>query len=181
MENVNKIDPSSVSRTAIDTGRADELRTAIELMHFAYRAMIAKPDQVLAARGFTRVHHRVLYFVARSPETSVNTLLRTLGVTKQALNRPLRELVAAGLVSMARSTDDARVKRLRLTAAGRRLEQRLSSLQQEQFARAFAAAGASAEAGWRRAMAALAAPELQKSGRQLPGRQRPFGKAAIRR
>ena len=45
--------------------------TAIELMHFAYRAMIAKPDQVLAARGFTRVHHRVLYFVARSPETSV--------------------------------------------------------------------------------------------------------------
>lgn len=175
MENVNKLDPS-----AFGNGRADALRTAIELMHFAYRAMIAKPDQVLAARGFTRVHHRVLYFVARSPETSVNTLLRTLGVTKQALNRPLRELVAAGLVSMERSANDARVKRLRLTAAGRRLEQRLSSLQQEQFARAFATAGASAEMGWRRAMAALAAPELQKSGRQLPGSERLIDKEATR-
>ena len=180
MKNVNKLDPGSVSGTADGADRADELRTAIELMHFAYRAMIAKPDQVLAARGFTRVHHRVLYFVARSPATSVNTLLRTLRVTKQALNRPLRELVAAGLVSMERSADDGRVKHLRLTAAGRRLEQRLSSLQQEQFGRAFAIAGPSAEAGWRRAMAALAAPELQKSGRQLPGTDQPVGKESIR-
>lgn len=167
MKNVNKVDQSGYGR------RADDLRTAIELMHFAYRAMIARPDEVLAARGFTRVHHRVLYFVARSPGMSVNTLLRTLGVSKQALNRPLRELAATRLVAMDRSGEDARIKRLHLTAAGRRLEQKLSTLQQEHFARAFEFAGSAAEAGWRRAMSALAAAELRKSGRELPGVEQP--------
>jgi DNA-binding MarR family transcriptional regulator len=159
------VDPSAA--------RSEELSTAIELLHFAYRAMIAKPDEVLAARGFTRVHHRILYFVARSPDLSVNTLLRTLGVTKQALNRPLRELCSESLIAMERSVDDARVKRLRLTPAGRRLEARLSALQQEHFATAFDFAGHAAEAGGRRAMAALAAPELLKSGRELPGLELP--------
>ncbi|MDQ6619347.1 MAG: MarR family winged helix-turn-helix transcriptional regulator [Pseudomonadota bacterium] len=153
----------------VDVKRAQELSTAIELVHFGFRAMIARPDEVLAKRGLTRVHHRILYFVARSPELSVNTLLRTLGVTKQALNRPLRDLCAQGLVRMERSQDDGRVKRLRLTATGARLEARLSSLQQEHFAAAFERAGRDAEAGWRAAMAALASPELIKSGRDLPG------------
>ena len=157
----------------IDPMRAEALNAAIELVHFAYRAMIAKPDEVLAARGLTRVHHRILYFAARSPGMSVNTMLRTLGVTKQALNRPLRELTKARLITMERSDQDARVKRLRLTAAGRRLESRLSALQQQHFATAFAFAGSTAEAGWRRAMAALAAPELRKSGRELPGVELP--------
>lgn len=157
----------------IDPTRNEALNAAIELVHFAYRAMIAKPDEVLAARGLTRVHHRVLYFAARSPGMSVNTMLRTLGVTKQALNRPLRDLARARLITMDRSDEDARVKRLRLTAAGRRLESRLSALQQQHFATAFSFAGGAAEAGWRRAMAALAAPELRKSGRVIRGVELP--------
>jgi DNA-binding MarR family transcriptional regulator len=152
---------------AIDLNRADALRTAVELVHFGYRAMIARPDRVLARRGLTRVHHRVLYFVGRTPGASVNTLLRTLGVSKQALNAPLRTLYAQGLIACARDRRDARVKCLALTPAGRRLEARLSALQQAHFAAAFAAAGAEAEAGWRVAMHALAAPELARSGRVL--------------
>lgn len=164
----------------LDPIRAEELSTAVELVHFAYRSMIARPDRVLAARGLTRVHHRILYFVARLPGTSVNTLLRTLGVTKQALNGPLRDLHRQGLISEERSPADARVKQLALSPSGRRLERRLSALQQAHFGAAFAAAGPQAEAGWRVAMRALAEPELAKSGRRLPeGRSRPG--AAVRR
>ena len=152
----------------IDPIRADALRAAVELVHFAYRAMIARPDRVLARRGLTRVHHRILWFVGQMPGVSVNTLLRTLGVSKQALNGPLRTLYAQGLITFQRSHRDARVKCLELTASGRRLEARLSALQQAHFAAAFATAGADAEAGWRAAMHALAAPELLKSGRVLP-------------
>ena len=153
----------------IDHNRAEALGTAVELVHFAYRAMVAKPDKVLASRGLTRVHHRILYFVARLPGCSVNTLLRTLGVSKQAVNAPLRELYRQGFITFARSPLDGRVKCLQLTAAGKRLEMRLSTLQHAQFAAAFAAAGPHAEAGWRAAMHALALPELARSGRVLPG------------
>ena len=152
---------------SVDPKRAEALRAAVELLHFAYRAMTAGPDQVLARRGLTRVHHRILYFVARMPGASVNAILRTLGVSKQALNAPLRTLYRQGLVGHERDPQDARVKHLQLTAAGRRLEARLSALQHAHFSAAFESAGAEAEAGWRVAMHALAAPELDKAGRVL--------------
>ncbi len=151
-----------------EPARQAELNAAIELMHFGYRAMVAKPDRVLAARGLSRVHHRILYFVARLPRPSVNELLRTLAVSKQALNGPLRDLYAQQLIAFERAAEDARVKRLALTPAGRRLEGRLSALQRQQFEAVFAAAGPTAEAGWRAAMALLAAPELARAGRALP-------------
>jgi DNA-binding MarR family transcriptional regulator len=150
-----------------DASREAALNAAIELMHFGYRSMVAKPDRVLAARGLSRMHHRILYFVARLPRPAVNELLRTLQVSKQALNGPLRDLYAQQLIGFERGAEDARVKHLSLTPAGKRLEGRLSALQRQQFAAVFAAAGPEAEAGWRAAMGALAAPELERSGRVL--------------
>ena len=50
-------------------------------------------------RGLGRVHHRILYFVARSPGIAVNALLGVLDVSKQALHAPLRELVDKGLIA----------------------------------------------------------------------------------
>lgn len=151
-----------------DPRRPRELDAAIELTHFAYRSMTAKPDALLAARGLSRVHHRILHFVVRLSRPSVGELLRTLGVTKQALNGPLRDLYAQRLVTFERAGDDARVKRLSLTAAGRGLERRLSALQRAQFAAVFAAAGPDAEAAWRAVTALLAGPELVRAGYALP-------------
>ena len=74
----------SYSQTTLD--RQTQLRTAMELFYFGYRAFTAHPDRVLDQRGLGRVHHRILYFVGRNPDTSVNELLSVLGVTKQALN-----------------------------------------------------------------------------------------------
>ena len=55
--------------------RERELDEAWELMHFALRAVVARPDQMLEKRGLSRVHHRILFFVARQPDLSVNQLL----------------------------------------------------------------------------------------------------------
>ena len=52
------------------------------------------------------------------PSPSVGELLRTLGVSKQALNGPLRDLYAQKLITYSRSADDARVKHLSLTTEG---------------------------------------------------------------
>ena len=73
--------------------REDALRLAIEQFYFGYRAFTAPPDRILDQRGLGRVHHRILYFVGRNPQISVNTLLGLLSVSKQALNAPLRQLI----------------------------------------------------------------------------------------
>jgi len=156
----------------LDQKRRLALDAAIELTHFAYRAMTARPDALLAARGLSRVHHRILHFVVRLPKPSVSQLLRTLGVSKQALNGPLRDLYAQKLITYARAPDDARVKHLSLTSEGRKLEGRLSALQLAQFATVFDVEGERAEEAWRAVMRRLAAAEIAHAGYELPDADR---------
>lgn len=139
----------------VDLNNIDGLRNAAEQFFFAYRAFTSQPDQLLAQRGLGRVHHRILYFVGRHPKTSVNTLLGILGVSKQALNGPLRQLIASALVSVDLAEHDRRVKQLTLTDAGIALEEELTGIQARHLAAAFSAAGDEAAQGWLKVMAAI--------------------------
>lgn len=138
--------------------RGRDLDRALEALHFAFRAVTVGPDAVLAERGLSRVHHRILYFIARSPGLRVHELRTTLGVSKQAMNAPLRELTERGLVGESVDASDRRGKRLRLTAAGKRLEESVSGHQRELFARVFRQVGKGDEAAWFRVMDRLGAP-----------------------
>jgi len=136
----------------IDQKKPDELEESIELFFFAYRAFTSRPDRMLEQRGLGRVHHRILHFVGRNPQIAVNALLGILGVSKQALNAPLRQLIEMKLVAVDVAEHDRRVKQLSLTAEGRQLETQLTGTQMKHLAAVFAAAGPQAEQGWRAVM-----------------------------
>lgn len=140
----------------IDQNNQAALNEALELFHFAFRAFTTGPDAILAEQGLQRVHHRILYFVGRNPAISVNALLRILGVSKQALNGPLRTLQESGLIAATQDQQDRRVKRLTLSPTGIELESRLSESQRCLMAGVFAQAGGQAEQQWRGIMAQLA-------------------------
>lgn len=137
--------------------RRRELNAALEALHFAFRAVIAGPDAALAERGLSRAHHRILYFIAKTPGLYVHELRATLGVTKQAMNAPLRELTERGLVSETVGDEDRRSKHLHLTARGRDLEERLSGEQRALFERVFRKVGKRNEQAWHEVMRLLAA------------------------
>jgi DNA-binding MarR family transcriptional regulator len=133
------------------------LQQAIEQFFFAYRSFTAVPDQILQAQGLGRVHHRVLYFVGRNPLLNINELLQILGVSKQALNAPLRKLTELGLIEVSTGRHDRRVKQLRLSKTGASLEAKLTQSQMAHLARAFSQCGESAVDGWVKIMQALPA------------------------
>lgn len=137
--------------------RQKELHEAIELLFFSYREFTRGPDQILEKRGLNRAHHRILYFVARDPGLSVNQLLSVLDVSKQALHIPLRQLVSMKLIKSEKSKLDGRMRELRLSAAGKRLEARLTGTQQLQLASVFSTAGKDSEKAWRKTMKLLSA------------------------
>src|SRR5690606_27646635 len=95
---------------------------AMQAFFMAYQAFTARPDEMLARRGLSRVHHRILFFLARSPALSVTQLLACLDVSKQALNIPLRQLQEMQLVISAAAADDKRKRELKLSPEGARLE-----------------------------------------------------------
>ncbi len=150
------IDLNPNADTSAATSREDALRLAIEQFYFGYRAFTAPPDRILDQRGLGRVHHRILYFVGRNPQISVNTLLTLLSVSKQALNAPLRQLIEMNLVAMDTAEHDRRVRQLSLTASGSKLEAQLTGTQMKQLQAVFEQVGADAETGWHQVMCCLA-------------------------
>ena len=162
---LNRAHTENVRKKSASALRDPRLDEAWELMHFALRAVIAQPDELLETRGLSRVHHRILFFVARQPDITVNQLLQVLNVSKQALNQPLRQLYSQELVTFTPAPNDRRQRRLVLTDAGRELEERLTGSQYAMFDAALSAAGPRGEAAWRRVMRHLADAEMKRSGR----------------
>jgi DNA-binding MarR family transcriptional regulator len=132
--------------------RDEELRQGIELLFFAYRDFTAEPDAILAKYGFGRAHHRVIYFVGRTPGMTVGELLGILRITKQSLSRVLGQLLAQGFIQQKTGARDRRQRLLYLTDKGAELERQLSAEQRARIARAYRAAGAQAVEGFRKVM-----------------------------
>jgi len=135
--------------------REEELRQGIELLYFAYRDFTAEPDAILAEYGFGRAHHRVIYFVGRSPGITVSALLATLRITKQSLSRVLGQLVEDGFINQVPGPRDRRQRLLELTAKGIELERLLTEKQRARIARAYREAGADAVEGFRKVLLGL--------------------------
>jgi DNA-binding MarR family transcriptional regulator len=118
-----------------DTPDADPMFDLIELFFFAYRDFVGDADRLLEAYRFGRAHHRVLHFVNRQPGLTIAELLDILKITKQSLNRVLKELLDQNFVEARAGVADRRQRHLFATAKGRKLALDLAHLQSRRFAR----------------------------------------------
>ncbi len=133
---------------------ASPMYDLIELFFFAYRDFVGDADRLLESYRFGRAHHRVLHFVSRQPGLTIAELLEILKITKQSLNRVLKELIADGFIEARAGAQDRRHRQLHATAKGARLARELAQLQTRRFAKATDTLG---EAGRDRAAAFLLA------------------------
>ncbi len=140
----------------LDLKNSTTQQAAMEAFFLGYQAFTAKADEMLARRGLGRVHHRILFFIARYPGLSVKQLLSALGVSKQALNIPLRQLLEMQLVQSVTAADDKRKRLLGFTAEGAKLELALRREQAKLLRRVFDETGEAAVHGWLAVNQALA-------------------------
>ena len=133
-----------------------DLDDALELMYFGWRGMTLAADEYLATLGLSRPHHRILYVIARQPGLSVGALIEVLGISKQGLNGPLNLLIRHDLVTSERSPEQHRSKLLSLTAEGKRIEHRASSLERKVMKKAFERVGTAGAEAWMTVMRTIA-------------------------
>lgn len=125
-------------------------------MHFAFRGLIRDADGFLEKEGLTRVHHRILFAVRRSDELTVSGLCGLLGVSKQALHRPMKLLLARGLLKLRRHPTSPKFKVLALTDDGAKIEEGATGCERAAVASALAKVGRSGQAAWFKVMSELA-------------------------
>ncbi|MEN2980064.1 helix-turn-helix domain-containing protein [Tistrella bauzanensis] len=131
------------------------LDDALALMYYGWRGMTREADAYLATLGLSRVHHRILYTIARRDGLTVSDLLAVLRITKQALHRPMKHLQDGGLITTSRDPAHHRYKRLHLTVMGQSVEDQASGHERRRMEQAFADAGPAARDAWAAVMASL--------------------------
>jgi len=103
---------------------ADDRTDAVRL-----RSVIARADRLLARQGvgegLTRTQLSILGAVARGGATSLGCLADREGVNPTMLSRIVGSLTTAGLVKRRPNPDDGRQGLVEITAAGKRLHDRL--------------------------------------------------------
>ncbi len=167
--------PSSptVAGNALLFLREDEIRSAQDMLFFAYRDFTNAADVILAELDLGRAHHRALHFIGRNPGITVSELLGILRITKQSLARVLTALMEQGYVVQSPGRSDRRQRLLSLTAAGQALERRLFERQRECLVAAYREAGASAVEGFRRVLHGIMNEDARRYTDPPPSPPRP--------
>ena len=111
----------------------EKLRQVLELLFFAYRDFTGEADAVLADFGFGRAHHRAIYFIGRNPNISVSDLLGILKITKQSLNRVLKDLIKLEVILFEKDQIDTRVKHIFLNEKGKKIFNEIFEVQKKRI------------------------------------------------
>ncbi|OUV60005.1 MAG: MarR family transcriptional regulator [Candidatus Pelagibacter sp. TMED128] len=97
----------------------EQIKDFIQLLFYAYRETFADPKDVLSKKFFGPAHLRSLNLIERNPGISLSELMFKLKVTKQSLNRVLRDLIKSKLVKQVKDQNDTRKKNLFLNKEGK--------------------------------------------------------------
>jgi DNA-binding MarR family transcriptional regulator len=94
---------------------------AIREFNRKYTRAIGISDESLLESGYTLAEGRVLFEISREPGVLAREVGKGLGMDGGYLSRILRRFEVQGLLVRAVAGEDLRSRRLRLTAAGRRV------------------------------------------------------------
>ena len=97
----------------------EQIKDFIQLLFYAYRETFSDPKKLLSENSFGPAHLRALNLIERNPGTSLGELMFLLKVTKQSLNRVLRELIKSKMIKQIKDEEDTRRKNLFLDKEGK--------------------------------------------------------------
>ena len=97
----------------------DQIKEFIQLLYYAYRETFSDPKEILSKRFFGPAHLRALNLIERNPGINLGELIFKLKVTKQSLNRVLRDLIKSKIIKQIKDDSDTRKKNLFLDKEGK--------------------------------------------------------------
>ena len=99
----------------------DQIKEFIEHIFYAYRETYSDPRKILKKHSFGTAHHRALHLIERNNGITISDLLKKLKITKQSLNRVLRDLIKNNTVNIKKGEIDSRQRQVYLNEKGKKL------------------------------------------------------------
>ena len=99
----------------------DQLKDLIEKLFIGYRETFADSKKVLDKYSIGLAHQKVIHLISMYEGISISELLVKLKITKQSLNRVLKDLFKEELIIFKKDDQDTRIKHLYLNDKGKKI------------------------------------------------------------
>ena len=99
----------------------EQLKELIEKLFVSYRETFSDAKKVLDRHSIGLAHHKVIHLISMYEGISISELLKRLKITKQSLNRVLKDLIKLEIIIFKKDDQDTRVKHVFLNEKGKKL------------------------------------------------------------
>ena len=111
----------------------DQLKDLIEKLFVSYRETFSDSKKILDRYSIGLAHHKVIHLLSMYEGISISELLKRLKVTKQSLNRVLKDLIKLEIVIFKKDDQDTRVKHVFLNDKGKKIFNEIFNLQKKRI------------------------------------------------
>ena len=115
----------------------DQIKDFIEQIFYAYRETYSDPKKILKKYSFGAAHHRAIHLIEKYEGLTVSDLLNKLKITKQSLNRVLRDLINNKAILLKKGEVDSRQRKIFLNEKGKKLFDEIFAEQKKRIYNAF--------------------------------------------
>ena len=115
----------------------EQIKDLIEQLFYAYRETFADSKKILENHSFGIAHQKVIHLIERYEGITVSGLLRKLKITKQSLNRVLRDLIKNKAILVKKGEVDSRQRQIFLNEKGKKLFEEIFLQQKKRIYDAF--------------------------------------------
>ncbi|PDH19897.1 MAG: MarR family transcriptional regulator [Pelagibacterales bacterium MED-G42] len=98
-----------------------QLKDLIEKLFISYRETFADSKKILDKYSIGLAHQKVIHLLSMYEGISISNLLKKLKVTKQSLNRVLKDLIKLDIIFFKKDDQDTRVKHIFLNEKGKKI------------------------------------------------------------
>ena len=103
----------------------------IEKLFIGYREIFSDSKKVLDKYSIGLAHNKVIHLLSMYEGISISDLLKKLKVTKQSLNRVLKDLIKLELIEFKKDNQDTRIKHVYLNDKGKSISNEIFQTQKK--------------------------------------------------
>ena len=111
----------------------EQIKEFIEKLFLSYRDTFSDSKSILDKYSLGIAHNKVLHILSTYEGITIGELLNKLKITKQSLNRILRDLIKIDVITYKKDSRDTRVKHVYLNEKGKKIFNEIFSKQKKRI------------------------------------------------
>ena len=99
----------------------EQLKDLIEKLFISYRETFSDSKKILEKYSIGLAHQKAIHLISTYEGISISEILKKLKVTKQSLNRVLKDLIKLEIIIFKKDKQDSRIKHVFLNEKGKKI------------------------------------------------------------